>query len=320
MASAATRFDTGAPSRPLTASLTLAPLGVPLDVEFVGSDEAEMLAAARLRWEGAPPCSATRLYLRIEVCDDSEEAGPIRITVDDALMHVRGSGVEGSADPVTGRAACRVPSRYLASPDLLRSEILDPLVLHLLNRNDRAPVHASCFLAGGLAVLLAGPSGSGKSCLALAADAAGFPVLSEDVAYVQLRPHLRVWGWPGPVHLLPASAPLGRSFPTRVRNGKSKLAVPLGAVGPAALSQARAVFCVLKRGDAVSLEPLLPEAAMQRLARLEPGFDTVAREVRAAHGALTRNGAWQLTLSADPAEAIRFVAANLARLCDAAVR
>jgi hypothetical protein len=153
----------------------------------------------------------------------------------------------------------------------------------------------------------------------LAADAAGFPVLSEDVAYVQLRPRPRVWGWPGPVHLLPWNAPPGGRFPTRVRNGKTKLAVPLGAARSDAMSHARPVFCLLERGSSVSLDRLSPEAAMGRLWHLEPGFDTLASEVRAAHAALTRNGAWQLTLAADPAEAIRFVAANLARLRNTAV-
>jgi hypothetical protein len=289
-----------------------------LEVGLVGSDTAGTLATACRGWRGVPSSRAS-LDLRIEACGSSEEAGDIAITIDGAVMHVRGGGVEGMADPATGRARCRVPPGHLASPDLLRSEVLEPLVLHLLGRNDRAPVHASCFVAGDLAILLAGPSGSGKSCLALAADAAGFPVLSEDVVYVQLRPQLRIWGWPGPVHLLPANTPPGGRFPTRVRNGKTKLAVPLTKAGPAATSHAPPVFCLLERGNSVSLDRLSPEAAIHRLAHLEPGFDTLAGEVRAAHRALTRHCAWQLTLSADPAEAIRFVAASLARLRDTAV-
>jgi hypothetical protein len=301
------------------ASLALAPLGIPLAVELVGSGDLDMLSAACRPWHGVPVCPTPRLRLRIEAASEPEEEGEIRITLEDGAMRLRGGGVEGTADPASGQAACRVPLRYLATPDLLRSAILDPLVLYLLGRNDRAPVHASCFLAGDLAVLLAGPSGSGKSCLAHAAHAAGFPVLSEDVVYVQLRPQLRAWGWPGPVHLFPANAPRDGAFPQRVRNGKTKLAVPLGAAGSPAMSATRAVFCLLERGGAVGLERVAPAAAMRRLGQLEPGFDVMAAEVRAAHEALARNGAWRLTLSADPREAIGFLAANLAMLHEAAV-
>ena len=318
MASAAPHtFGVRCPSAP-AAALTLAPLGVPLAVELVGADNRDLLAAACRQWHGVATCSSPRLRLRIEAGGERADRTAVRISVEGGVMHLRG-GAAGSADPVSGEAACHVPMRYLASPDLLRAEVLEPLVLYLLGRNGRAPVHASCFVADGLAVLLSGPSGSGKSCLALAAHAAGFPVLSEDIAYVQVDPQLRVWGWPGPVHLLPANAPHDGAFPQRVRNGKTKLAVPLGAAGSTAMSASRAVFCLLERGNAVALERLAPEAAAHRLDRLEPGFDVMASEVRAAHAALTRNGAWRVTLSADPDEAIRFIAANLATLRAATV-
>jgi hypothetical protein len=57
---------------------------------------------------------------------------------------------------------------------------------------------------------------------------------------------------------------------------------------------------------------------MRALARLEPGFDVMPHEVHAAHAALTRQGAWRLTLSADPVEAIRCLTANLAMLREGA--
>lgn len=319
MASAAIpRFGTPNPCIEPTRSLMLAPLGVPLEVELIGSYDTGALAAACRRWHGVPTGPAPRLRLRFEVGDGPDDGEAVRIAVEDQMMRLHGGGVSGTADPASGRAACQAPIRYLASPELLRSEILEPLVLYLLGPNDRAPVHASCFVADGLAVLLSGPSGSGKSCLALAADVAGLPVLSEDIVYVQLRPLPRVWGWPGPAHLLPTNAPHDGTFPTRARNGKTKLAVPLGAAG-AAMSASRAVFCLLERGGAVALERLTPEEAVRGQGQLEPGFDVMADEVRAAHAALTRNGAWRLTLSADPDEAIRVLAANLARLRATAV-
>lgn len=320
MASAvANRLGLSGPIDGAAACLMLAPLGIPLEVELVGWDDAGKLAAACRQWRGAPTCSAPHLRLRLQADGDLDEDAAVRITIEDGVMYLRGGGVAGTAEPNSGLANCRVPMRYLGSPDLLRSEILEPLVLYLLGRNDRAPVHASCFVAGDLAVLLSGPSGSGKSCLALAADAAGFAVLSEDIVYVQLRPQPKVWGWAGPAHLLPANAPRDRTFATRVRNGKSKLAVPLGAAGSAVASPSQAVFCLLARGEAVAIERLQPDDALRGLERLEPGFDVMAEEVRAAHAALTRKGAWRLTLSADPDEAIRCLVANLAKLRETAV-
>jgi hypothetical protein len=79
-------------------------------------------------------------------------------------------------------------------------------------------------------------------------------------------------------------------------------------------------LCILRHGTALALEPLSQDQALRRLAPLEEGFDRVAAAVHEAHGVLTARGAWQLTLSADPAEAIRFLVANLARLSENPIR
>jgi hypothetical protein len=241
-------------------------------------------------------------------------------STDGSVLSLRGEGAEGFADSATGRAGCHLSADYLGSPDALRAEVIEPLVLYLVCRSDRVPVHASAFCVGDLAVLLAGPSGSGKSCLALAADAVGLAALSEDTTYLQFRPGFRAWGWSGPAHVLPANAPVGAVFPTRRRNGTTKYAVPL-ASGSCIEggSASRAVLCILTRGDRVSLERLSAAEAMRQLEPLEPGFDLMADEVCRAHAALARKGAWQLTLSRDPGEAIRCLIANMPRLAELSV-
>jgi hypothetical protein len=239
--------------------------------------------------------------------------------IDGPVFRLHGPGVAGFADGVAGQAGCRISADYLDAPDALYAEILEPLVLYLVCRSDRVPVHASAVRFGELAVLLAGASGSGKSCLALAADSAGLAVMSDDTTYLQSRPRFRVWGWPGPAHVLPANAPVGIELRSRWRNGKIKYAVPLTSdAGVAALSVRKAVLCVLERGDRVALERLSSLDAMRRLEPLEPGFELMAEEIRCAHAALAAKGAWQLTLSRDPAEAIRLLSANLSRLAEAA--
>ena len=56
----------------------------------------------------------------------------------------------------------------------------------LAERGDLA-LHGSVVAAGGSGVLFCGPTGRGKSTLALLASRLGHPVLSEDGAIVELR-------------------------------------------------------------------------------------------------------------------------------------
>jgi len=304
----------GAAASPPVVSLSLAPLGVPLELELAGTAPREPLIAACERWGGVIDPAAPRLKLRLELAPGLAGRHPAAMAVAGSTLRLHGRSADGFADAGIGLAECAVSPDWFDAPEALRAEVLEPLVLYLLARHGRAPVHAAGFLAGGRAIVLAGPSGSGKSCLACAADRAGFRVLSEDTLHVQLAPRLRLWGWPGPAHLLPADAPDDRSSPMRLRNGKAKHAVPLRSASVWALGGELGAFCLLRRGAALALEPLTTDAALRRFERLEPGFDCVADAIREAYAALIGQGAWQLTLSDDPAAAIRFLAANLARL------
>jgi hypothetical protein len=181
-----------------------------------------------------------------------------------------------------------------------RRPAIEPLLLYLLARRDRTPLHASAFMLDGLAVVLAGSSGMGKSCLAHAAQRAGLRVLSDDTVHVQLTPALRVWGLPRPIHLLPADAPDGGPAALRWRNGKLKRAVPVASDRP--LAADRAVLCLLKRGEAVKLDIL--DERPPHWPALEPGFDLLPAQSQAACVALTARGHARLTLGADPATAI----------------
>jgi hypothetical protein len=120
--------------------------------------------------------------------------------------------------------------------------------------------------------------------------------------YIQMLPRLRIWGFPGPVHVFPADAP-GFTAPTRLRAGKLKLAAPAPRweEPPAA---DRAAVVLLEKGDAVRLEPIGGSVAAKALSRLEPGFDLLGPESAQAIAAVTAGGAWRLTLTRDPAAAI----------------
>ena len=72
-----------------------------------------------------------------------------------------------------------------------------------------APVHAACLVRDGRGVLLAGPSGTGKSTMAIAMARRGYELLSDDWSYLSVTEDrdgvgtLQAWGLPVPVKLLP---------------------------------------------------------------------------------------------------------------------
>jgi hypothetical protein len=230
-------------------------------------------------------------------------------SVDGMRMAIDGPGLAIRADAICGHGSCRVSPELRDDPDQLRDLALDPLLLFLVARHGRAPLHAAGFLADGLAVLLAGPSGAGKSSLTLAAHRAGFAPLSDDIVFVEAGATPRVWGLPRPIHLFAQDAPDSDRV-IRLRNGKQKRAITLS--GERAPRRAdRAALCLLRFGEAVALKPLDPVDAVRAFAVLEPGFDLLADDIAAAVTALAQHGAWSLTLSDRPDEGIALLADNL---------
>ncbi|MGE5721093.1 MAG: hypothetical protein ACM3YM_01415, partial [Sphingomonadales bacterium] len=194
-------------------------------------------------------------------------------------------------------------------PAALAAEVTDTLLLFLLARSGRIPLHAAGVMSGDTALVLSGPSGSGKSTLALAAAARGFQVLSDDTVFIEVGPPARVWGLPRPIHVFPADAPSGAGA-TRQRGGKLKSVVPLDAALSRRVAD-QAKLILLNRSDRLALTPLDTEAAVAGLSRLEPGFHLLREESEAAARALARHGAWRLDLADDPAAAIEFISTRL---------
>jgi hypothetical protein len=173
-------------------------------------------------------------------------------------------------------------------------------------------VHAAAVAHRGHAVVLAAPSGTGKSTLAYACHAAGLDLLGDDHVRVQLAPALRVWGWPGRVKLVAeTAAQMGvADYPIGSANGKTKTVIDARhGVGAGRLVARDATVCVLARdGGAVSLEPLAPDALARALeAQLAPGFDRFPARWPHVVRALTERGGWRLNLSTDARDAMPLV-------------
>ena len=295
------------------ATLDLAPLGVSLCIECVGIAPGT-IAAACIGWEGGADGSPA-LHVRIEGSAMLSGMGDAQIRFDGDRLTVRGPGVSACAEVGCGFADCVISVEYLENPVVLRQEVLEPLVLMLLTHRDRTPVHASAFIIDGLAILLAGRTGAGKSCLARAADRLGFQVLAEDTVFVQLAPRLKIWGWPDVAHLLACDAP-DAAGPTRLRGGKVKHVVPLRSASRVAMACDRAVLCLLSppREGAPTLNRVSAAAVEERLWPLDEGFDLLPGPIAKAVATLAAGGAWEVCLSADPTEAVRLLVANLPRL------
>ncbi|HEY0095121.1 MAG TPA: hypothetical protein VGB96_12385, partial [Archangium sp.] len=189
--------------------------------------------------------------------------------------------------------------------------MLEALTLWMLTALDRQPLHAAALERDGRVLLLAAPSGVGKSTLVYAASRAGLRVLTEDCAFLQAGAAPRVWGMPASVHLLPDAVrwfpELAGAVPALRANGKRKIGIDLHAAGAAAPARGvdRVGICLLARGVMPSVEMLPPHAIEAGLTdRLEPGFHRFAATIGDPIRRLAARGGWRLTLPASPHEAI----------------
>lgn len=227
-------------------------------------------------------------------------------------------GSVGVGDTRRREALAWVTQALVRDREQFRYSFLEALTLALLTGLDRHPVHAAAVARNGAALLLAGPSGIGKSTLAYACARDGLAVLADDVVYLEsgLEPgdSLRVWGLPRYIHL-PPDAPslfqeLGHQEPRILANGKSKIVIRTGVEGDPAVSSAdRVGLCVLSRGSTAALSRLGTDRALAALTDdLDQGFDVFHDTTEGAVRRLVEAGkAWLLELGSGPREALPYL-------------
>ncbi|HEU0014863.1 MAG TPA: hypothetical protein VFQ45_14345 [Longimicrobium sp.] len=293
-------------------SVTLPVLGIPVRFE---SDAAEVLAAVEESfgaWRGTPVSGewTARAPVRVRLCmavSGDVDGGDIEVhRREPRFMALRGGGVQAYAHTGRCAAAGRISPTLLGDRTRLRGGVLDALTLWLLTALDRQPLHAAGIARGDAALLLAGPSGVGKSTTAYAAMRAGLDVLAEDGVYLQESPVPRVWGMPGFVHLHPGAArwfpELAGLAPITRANGDVKLAIPTARPRTGV---ARAGICLLARGDAAGVERVgADEVERALLGEMEPGFDRFAATIGGPVRRLASRGGWRLTLPPSPPDAV----------------
>ncbi len=210
-------------------------------------------------------------------------AGRIRYRYHEGTVLGSGPGILLHADRRTGRGLGFIHPHALNDALLLRRYVIEFSALLLTTRHDRAPIHAAAVAANGTVLLLAGPSGGGKSTLLYGLQRAGVPIVAEESACIACADTLRVWGHVSGIGLSPEAVqhfPELSGLSTRqMPNGRTKVFVDLaGTAGDRRPGTATGKFilCILERyGSPLPLlQPLSREAAAKILMRTrEPGLE-----------------------------------------------
>jgi hypothetical protein len=272
-----------------------------IGISFESNDpEALRRVLSAFPQEDCTGSSGERLVRIVLVADDANVPAFDSLQINGRRLEVVDQGITVKADGERGHGTCIF--RPIAVDSEPFANAVNTVVLFLVAQAGRIPLHASAVIVHGRALVLAGRSGTGKSALALAADRAGLPVLSEDTVFLQLQPSLRVWGRAEFVHLSEKDVPAGVAGGVRVRSGRVKRAIP---ILHRCHKADRAMLFLLTEGDRVIFQRLDPEDAVRALTRdPEPGYEFYGARLEEGIQALAAKGCWQLSLSTDPGEAV----------------
>jgi hypothetical protein len=274
-------------------------------------------------WRRLPTPIHTDLRSTVRVVViDGDEGGAGRAVIrhlcpDPQRIILHSFGSIGVSDPARRESVAYVTTALAADRDHFRVGLLEALTFALLSDFDRHPLHAGAIARDGRALLLVGESGAGKSTLTYLARSAGYDVLAEDHAWIQLDPDVRVWGSATHVRLgsdaIEHFPDVSTSGVTTTVGAKTKFAVDVSSP-TSALVATNPIVCILSRADDNPwLEPInAGEVAACLTSNVSPGFDRFPARHRRAVEALAASGGWRLHLSSDPREAVPFLEAMFA--------
>ncbi len=260
----------------------------------------------------SPSAAEVKIVLQEGRGGDSDARGFTYRVPDPTRLMVSAPSSFGVADTIRLQSIAYVDASLVARPAALIEGVLEPLTLFLLGALDRQPVHGAAIQRGDIALVLAGPSGVGKTTLTYAAQRHGFMVLGDEPVYVQMEPDLRVWCRTSPIRPSPGARAhfpeLGGLQATTLPNGKTKILVEAG--DPAHRHADRVGLCLLRRGEGATpeLAQLTPaQAADDVTSRPEQGYDLYAATLRDRIIRVAQRGAWGLAVAGTPHDLIPFL-------------
>ncbi|HVM92299.1 MAG TPA: hypothetical protein VMT67_05765 [Terriglobales bacterium] len=145
------------------------------------------------------------------------------------LGHLVFAGFDSHSSLLADLHTCRVIGRFsagMAADETYWRTIIFPMLLSIVGGSaGLVELHASCVAKDGHGLILAGPSRSGKSTLALALTQRGFRLLSDDRTFCSFRNgEFMAWGLPRPLKLRRESAEwfdeLRGQEPTAIQDGE----------------------------------------------------------------------------------------------------
>ena len=279
----------------------------------IATNSHEALCAAALIWDDYEPLSAAPpVQIRIEA---HEGAVPRTSTVTTCQMEhlfaiTQDHRSFAIADMRCGIGFIRVSRDALEDRPWFVYHFLEPVAYVLLGARHFAMVHASAVVLDGAAVLLCGPSGAGKTCLAYACAKRGWSFLTGDAAHlVRQSDDLTVIGRPFSIRFRYSAKSLFpelRQHPAHLRpNGKCDIEVDPRALSVAVAMKASAGAIVFldRREGRPKLSPVARDDARSVLAEsIRVGAREVCARQSEALERLLEKPAMQLTY-ADPFEA-----------------
>jgi hypothetical protein len=269
----------------------------------LSTDSSDIVAAASAIWARYPRLSGRpALRLRVAVSSRDAEVPPVAAMPrgqEHLVTIVHGSGNFAVAD-LAGCFAFACLTRDVARDHAYCVyHFLEPLAYLLLSAGSLTMLHAACIAREGKAILLAGDSGAGKTCLAYACARKGWTFLSGDATQFERGEQ--------------QGAVIGRPFSIRFResarelfpelrayavsphlNGKLDIEPPVDELPVTTALQACASHIVfLSRSQTARPPSLLPMMRTEAFRRLEQVFffgdGRLRREQRAGLEQFTRS-------------------------------
>jgi hypothetical protein len=175
-----------------------------------------------------------------------------------------------------GTAWAWLASNVASNEEYLGYFVLDTMIYAMLSERYLTCVHASSVALGGRALLLCGPSGAGKTCLAYACAKRGFALVGDDLtAFPRRDSGKRIIGKLSNLRFRDTAAsiiPELEGLPARVSaNGKMAVELPAHFARIAAHAEAEAILFLDRREKMPPrLDPVDARQAIDRLAAEMP--------------------------------------------------
>jgi hypothetical protein len=268
---------------------TFYPLGFPVKIH---TNDPQVMEMAEESWRAsAQKFEKPPLHIRIATSDangDGVPSPPVFRAQGHLLSIISDAANFAVCDLSTGFSFCWLTRAAANAQVWARHFFLDAMVYCSLTHLYTTAVHAACISKNGRGTLLCGPSGVGKSVLALACAREGWAFVTDDVAYlVRDAEGEMVLGKPDRMKFLPAGAALFPGIqwlePGADHDGTPFLELRTEeAVIPTAQS-CTADYLIFLRRPNTGHPRLIPIGSDEVFARLLADIPVYEKSVHAAH-------------------------------------